>query len=101
MKDPTLEPGVGFHITNSTEINSVYFAIKCKKCITCIEMCLLKLKKGIYFVFLRLNRDSKQDLEMDWSDKKEALETDTKSGVLRNHHTNKQFYPGAAKFEEM
>lgn len=48
-----------------------------------------------------LNRDAKQILEMDWSDKKEALEIDTASGTLRNHHTNKQFHDGAAKFEEM
>lgn len=53
------------------------------------------------FLFIRLNRDAKQNLEMDWSDKKEALEIETKSGSLRNHHTNKQFHDGAAKFEEM
>ena len=52
-------------------------------------------------MFFRLNRDAKQNLEMDWSDKKESLEIDTSCGVLRNHHTNKQFYDGAAKFEEM
>ncbi|KAI8796600.1 tektin-4 [Biomphalaria glabrata] len=50
---------------------------------------------------IRLNRDAKQNLEMDWSDKKEALEIETKSGSLRNHHTNKQFHDGAAKFEEI
>lgn len=50
---------------------------------------------------IRLNRDAKQNLEMDWSDKKEALEIDTGCGVLRNHHTNKQFHDGAAKFEEI
>jgi hypothetical protein len=33
--------------------------------------------------------------------KKEAFEIDTKSGSLRNHHTDKQFYSGAAKFEEV
>ena len=54
-----------------------------------------------YSMFFRLNRDAKQNLEMDWSDKKESLEIDTTCGVLRNHHTNKQFYDGAAKFEEM
>lgn len=53
------------------------------------------------FFFSRLNRNAKQNLEMDWSDKKEALEIDTKSGALRNEHTDKQFYSGAAKFEEM
>ena len=52
-------------------------------------------------VFFRMNRDAKQNLEMDWSDKKEAHEIDTASGNLKNHHTNKQFYPGAAKFQEM
>lgn len=56
------------------------------------------LKQHLCF---RLNREAKQNLEMDWSDKKEALEIDTSSGALRNEHTNKQFYPGAAKFQEM
>jgi len=50
---------------------------------------------------IRLNRDAKQSLEFDWSDKKEALELDTACGVLQNHHTNKQFHDGAAKFEEI
>jgi len=50
---------------------------------------------------IRMNRDAKQNLEMDWSDKKEALEIESKSGALRNHHTNKQFHDGAAKFEEI
>ncbi|KAL5018557.1 hypothetical protein ScPMuIL_004279 [Solemya velum] len=50
---------------------------------------------------IRLNRGAKQNLEMDWSDKKEALQTDTRSGALKNHHTEKQFYSGAAKFEEI
>lgn len=50
---------------------------------------------------IKSNRDAKQNLEMDWSDKKEALEIDTKSGALKNHHTDKQFYPGAAKFQEI
>lgn len=50
---------------------------------------------------IKLNREAKQNLEMDWSDKKEALEIDTASGALKNEHTNKQFYSGAAKFEEI
>ena len=53
------------------------------------------------YLYYRLNREAKQNLEMDWSDKKEALEIDTVSGALKNHNTNKQFYPGAAKFQEM
>lgn len=47
------------------------------------------------------NRDAKQQLEMDWSDKLEASELDAFAGNLRNHHTNKQFYPGSAKFQEI
>lgn len=50
---------------------------------------------------IRLNRDAKQNLEFDWSDKKEGLEIDSASGALRNHHTNKQFHDGAAKFESI
>ena len=38
---------------------------------------------------------------MDWSDKKEADELETKAVNLRNEHTNKQFHPGSAKFQEM
>jgi len=50
---------------------------------------------------IKRNRDEKQKLEMDWSDKKEADELDTKCVILRNEHTNKQFYPGAARFQEI
>ncbi|XP_064622368.1 tektin-4-like [Lineus longissimus] len=50
---------------------------------------------------IKFNRDAKQNLEMDWSDKKEADEIDSICGILRNNSTNKQFYAGAAKFEEI
>lgn len=53
------------------------------------------------FCFTRLNRDAKQNLEMDWSDKKEAHEIDTACFNLRNGHTNKQFHPGAARYQEI
>lgn len=49
----------------------------------------------------RRNRDQKQNLEFDWSDKKEAKELDDFCSKLRNEHTCKQFYPGAARFQEM
>ena len=49
----------------------------------------------------RRNREEKKKLEFDWSDKKEADELDTKCAILRNEDTNKQFYPGAARFQEM
>jgi len=50
---------------------------------------------------VKRNRDRKQELEMDWSDKKEADEIDSFCGGLRNEHTNKQFYAGSAKFQEI
>jgi tektin-4 len=50
---------------------------------------------------IKLNRDRKQSLEMDWSDKKEADELDTKAVILRNEDTNKQFYPEAARFQQI
>lgn len=78
-----------------------------------VEMALLKemkiindvrdlLKKTIARAEQQIeaNRDAKQKLEMDWSDKKEALEIDNRCGMLRDHHTDKQFYPGSAKFQE-
>lgn len=50
---------------------------------------------------IKRNRDRKQELEMDWSDKMEAEEIDSFCAGLRNGHTNKQFYAGAAKFQEI
>ena len=49
----------------------------------------------------RRNRDRKQELEFDWSDKKEADEIDAFCVNLKNGHTNKQFFAGSAKFQEM
>ncbi|XP_029647027.1 tektin-4-like [Octopus sinensis] len=50
---------------------------------------------------LENNRLTKQKMEMDWSDKKEALQIDSRCAILRNHHTNKQFFPGSANFQEI
>jgi len=50
---------------------------------------------------VKRNRDRKQELEMDWSDKKEANELDTFCGALRNETTCKQFHAGSAKFQEI
>ena len=58
-------------------------------------------KYYVHVVYKRRNRDEKKSLEFDWSDKKEADELDTKCVILRNEDTNKQFYPGAARFQEM
>jgi len=48
---------------------------------------------------IKRNRDRKRELEMDWSDKKEAFEIDSAMAGLRNEHTNKQFYAGSAQFQ--
>jgi tektin-4 len=50
---------------------------------------------------IKRNRDRKQELEMDWSDKKEADEIDTFCGNLKNGMTCKQFFAGSAKFQEI
>ncbi|XP_074647836.1 tektin-4-like [Tubulanus polymorphus] len=50
---------------------------------------------------IKFNRNAKQDLELDWSDKYEAEIIDAQCGALRNEDTNKQFYAGSAKFEEV
>lgn len=50
---------------------------------------------------IKRNRDRKQELEMDWSDKKEADELDSFSAALRNGDTCKQFFAGSAKFQEI
>jgi len=47
-----------------------------------------------------MNRDAKQNLEMDWSDKFEALTIDDKCGRLNNQSTDIQYYPNSAKFED-
>ena len=66
-----------------------------------IATCIAASKHLVFHVFIRLNRDAKQNLEMDWSDKKEAHEIDTACFNLRNGHTNKQFHPGAARYQEI
>jgi len=50
---------------------------------------------------IQRNRDRKQELEMDWSDKKEAEEIDSFCAGLNNGHTCKQFFAGSAKFQEI
>jgi tektin-4 len=44
----------------------------------------------------RRNMYEKEQLEFDWSDKKEAEEIGVKNAVLHNGHPNKQFFPGVA-----
>ncbi|XP_071976034.1 tektin-4 [Engystomops pustulosus] len=49
---------------------------------------------------IRLNRDAKGKLEMDWSDKVEAYDIDTQCGRYNNQSTDIQFHPNSAKFED-
>ena len=56
--------------------------------------------KSSLTIFSR-NRDRKEELEHDWSDKKQADEIDTFCVGLRNENTYKQFYGAAAKFQEV
>ena len=51
------------------------------------------------FIYRR-SRDRKLDLELDWSDKKQAYDIDCANVALRDDSTCKQFYAGAAKFQE-
>lgn len=50
---------------------------------------------------IKRNRDRKQELEMDWSDKLEAEQLDSFCGALKNTSTCKQFHAGSAKFQEI
>eukprot|EP00918_Siedleckia_nematoides_P082219 GHVU01180231.1.p1 GENE.GHVU01180231.1~~GHVU01180231.1.p1 ORF type:complete len:449 (-),score=91.68 GHVU01180231.1:120-1466(-) len=50
---------------------------------------------------IKRNRDRKQELEMDWSDKKESAELDAFCAGLKNGMTCKQFFAGSAKFQEI
>lgn len=47
-----------------------------------------------------MNRDAKQNLELDWSDKLDAHNIDDKCGRLKNQSTDIQYYPNSAKFED-
>lgn len=49
---------------------------------------------------IRMNRDAKQNLELDWSDKLDARNIDDKCGRLNNQSTDIQYYPNSAKFED-
>lgn len=49
---------------------------------------------------IRQNRDAKEKLEMDWSDKVEAYDTDNKSGRYNNQSTEIQFHHNSSKFED-
>lgn len=49
---------------------------------------------------IRLNRDAKETLEMDWSDKFEAYDIDDKCGRYNNQSTEIQLHPNSSKFED-
>ncbi|KAM9314318.1 tektin-4 [Pholidichthys leucotaenia] len=49
---------------------------------------------------IRLNREAKQTLEMDWSDKYEAYSFDERSGRHSNMSPNTKHYPSSATMQE-
>ncbi|XP_018421343.1 PREDICTED: tektin-4 [Nanorana parkeri] len=49
---------------------------------------------------IRMNRDAKEKLEMDWSDKVEAYDTDDKCGRYNNQSTEIQFHHNSSKLED-
>ena len=54
-------------------------------------------KKKFIFLFQRANRNAKQNLEMDWSNKWEASVADAKATNRRNEDVDIMFYPGVAR----
>lgn len=53
-----------------------------------------------YLCLLRMNRDAKEKLEMDWSDKVEAYDMDDKCGRYSNQSTDIQFHHNSSKLED-
>ncbi|KAM9305005.1 tektin-4 [Gastrophryne carolinensis] len=49
---------------------------------------------------IRMNRDAKEKLEMDWSDKVEAYDTDDKCGRYNNQSTDIQFHHNSSRYED-
>ncbi|KAM5153090.1 tektin-4 [Mantella aurantiaca] len=49
---------------------------------------------------IRMNRDAKEKLEMDWSDKVEAYDMDDKCGRYSNQSTDIQFHHNSSKLED-
>ena len=47
--------------------------------------------------FLSANRNAKQNLEIDWSNKWEASVADAKAANRRNEDVDIMFYPGVAR----
>lgn len=52
------------------------------------------------FVSARLNRDVKQTLELDWSDKQQAYSLDDQCGRYNNRSTDTQWHPSSAVLQD-
>uniref|UniRef100_A0A672HAD5 Tektin n=1 Tax=Salarias fasciatus TaxID=181472 RepID=A0A672HAD5_SALFA len=68
-----------------------------------VEEELLKLWRNVSSVFhmcSRMNREAKQMLEMDWSDKQEAYGFDDRSGRHSNTSPDTKLHPSSAKLQE-
>ncbi len=51
-------------------------------------------------VFARLNREVKQTLELDWSDKQHAYSLDDQCGRFNNRSTDTQRHPSSAVLQD-
>lgn len=51
-------------------------------------------------LFPRLNREHKENCEINWSDKVEVYNIDDTCARYTNESTQVQFYPHSSKFEE-
>lgn len=52
------------------------------------------------FVYLRMNREAKQTLELDWSDKYQAYNLDDHSGRYSNMSLDTQQHPSSATMQD-
>lgn len=60
----------------------------------------LQIKVINLFVSARLNRDVKQTLELDWSDKQQAYSLDDQCGHYNNRSTDTQSHPSSAVLQD-
>lgn len=58
------------------------------------------MSSGDFDICLRINKDTKQMLEMDWSDKYEAYNFDDLCGRYSNTSQNTKHHPSSASMQE-
>lgn len=58
------------------------------------------LTNACFFTLVRMNREAKQTLELDWSDKHQAYSLDERSGGYSNMSLDTQHHPSSASMQE-